>query len=68
MEVKRKPIIGGGVEKVVNPLCIEEGCSSFDPVNRVPFLEQKFGEVRTILSGDSSDKNRVLRVVIGISS
>lgn len=91
VEVKRKPIIGGGVEKVVNPLCVEQGCSSFDPVNRVPFLEQnsaryapscpvipviraffiKSFQVNFSRSGTTNPPeriNRVLRVVIGISS
>jgi hypothetical protein len=41
--------------EMVDPLGIEHGTSSLDPVNNVAFLQQQFCEVSSVLAGDTGD-------------
>jgi hypothetical protein len=40
---------------VIDPLCVKEGGAAFDAVDFVAFFEKKFGEIGTVLAGDTGD-------------
>ena len=42
--------------EVMDSLGVEGRCAPDDAVNLICFLEQKLGQVRTVLTGDSSDE------------
>ncbi len=43
--------------EVIQPRCVEAGCSPNDSVNLILFADEEFREIRTILSGDSCDQS-----------
>ena len=40
-------------ENVVHPCCIENGRKAFDPMNGVAFVQQDFGQIAAVLSGNA---------------
>jgi hypothetical protein len=43
--------------EMLNAVGVEGTAAANDAMNGVAFSQQKFGEIRTVLSGDSSDKS-----------
>ena len=43
-------------QQMIDPGCVETGRPPFDPVDLIPFVEQKFGEVGAVLSGNAGDQ------------
>jgi hypothetical protein len=57
MEVEAWIIAVGVLVEVIDSGGIEEAGASFDAVDGVAFFEEEFGEVGTVLAGDSSDES-----------
>jgi hypothetical protein len=50
---------------VVNPLRVEIGRSTDQAMDLVAFLEEEFGQIRTVLAGDSGDQSHFARWFCG---
>jgi len=48
---------------VIDPIGVEQRCPTLDPVYHIALIEQKLGEVRTILPGDTRDERCLQRGV-----
>jgi hypothetical protein len=46
----------GVLVQVVDPVCIEQGGSPFDAVDFISFFQEEFGQVGTVLSGDTGNE------------
>ena len=42
--------------EMVHPLCVEHGSPSLHPVDFIPFLEQKFGQICPVLTCNAGDE------------
>jgi hypothetical protein len=42
--------------EMIDSLCVEGRGAPDDAVNLIPFVEQKFGKIRAVLTGDSSNE------------
>ena len=56
MQAKAAIVTGLAFDQVVDTRRVIQRCAAFDAVHGVAFAQQKFGQIRAVLSGDAGDE------------
>ena len=54
MENESFVLLMGILVQVVDPIGVKQGTASFDPVDHIPLVQEKFRQIRPILPGNTS--------------
>ena len=55
------------LEDVIDPGCVERGCTALDPVHLIALLQKKLCEIGPVLARDAGDQRALLHTVLQTS-